>query len=103
VIEGSAFRWCSSLSAICIPPSVVRIYRECFSQCKALLSVAFEPASQLSWIEGSVFSRCPSLSSIRISPSLQPILGEYVALLTMSDPEAGLVATDQPNEADSES
>jgi hypothetical protein len=62
-IEFGAFFDCSSLSAICIPSSVIDLGRHCFGNCLSLSTVTFEAGSKLSKIDKSVFSGCPSLVS----------------------------------------
>lgn len=95
-IGSSAFRQCTSLSAITIPKSVVDINNYAFGHCSSLDSVAvpdsvasigkfaFEYCTKLSSVTlpGSVtaidigaFRRCPNLSSIAIPESVTVING----------------------------
>jgi hypothetical protein len=46
-IHRIAFQWCSSLSSICIPSSVLRIGEGCFARCPALSNLTLESDSRL--------------------------------------------------------
>jgi hypothetical protein len=80
-MEDSAVSSCSSLRSICIPSSVEKLGKDCFSLCESLSTVTFESGSKLSSIEEFAFAYCSSLSSICIPSSLKTILTEYQAFL----------------------
>ena len=70
IIEGRAFRKCSSLSQITIPSSVQTIEGNSFIDCSSLCSVTFENDSQLTKIGVESFKNCTVLSSISIPASV---------------------------------
>jgi hypothetical protein len=77
------FRNCTSLKSICIPSSVLRIARHCFSKWRdpdsstrcpfdlPLQAVIFESGSKLRVIESFAFYGCSRLKSIRLPASLE--------------------------------
>jgi hypothetical protein len=92
-----AFENCPLLESICIPSSVRKLGRHCFSGCQNLSTVSFESGSQLSSAESPLFEQCPSLSAIRIPRSLQHILhGRTCGVrLDMTVPEKSIVSRDK--------
>jgi hypothetical protein len=52
---------------------VTKLCSSCFRDCVSLLSVTFQPDSELSCIEGHAFAGCSALSSISIPASVVDI------------------------------
>jgi hypothetical protein len=69
----SAFEKCSSLKSICIPSTVTVIGRQCFINCKALVSITFESGSRLEEIPEKAFFGCERLRSICIPESVRSL------------------------------
>ena len=70
-IGNSAFKSCTSLSAVTIPSSVTSIDDEAFNQCASLTSVIIP--SGVTSIGNSAFESCTSLTSITIPNSVTSI------------------------------
>jgi hypothetical protein len=95
VIADSAFYSCWHLSAICLPPSVTilgrrafeetalksisipasvqRICQGCFTTCRKLAAVDFDPESRLSVLEAYAFESSSLLTSISIPSAVERI------------------------------
>jgi hypothetical protein len=58
---------------LCIPSSVEKLGKWCFSRCESLSTVTFESSSKFSSIEQSAFGDCSSLSSICIPSSVEKL------------------------------
>ena len=71
IICNHAFFWCSSLSNIVVPNSVISIGDRAFSCCSSLSSIVFPDS--VTDIGNDAFLRCSSLSNIVISDSVTSI------------------------------
>ena len=70
-IGGGAFRWCTSLTSITIPNSVMSIGYSAFGSCTSLTSIAIPDS--VTRIGGYAFEWCTSLTSITIPDSVTEI------------------------------
>jgi hypothetical protein len=70
-----AFRGCSALKCIYLPPSVECISSWCFSQCTNFSHFGFESGSKLTSIHEEAFCHCSALKSIIIPASLSTLSG----------------------------
>jgi len=66
MISKEAFSYCSSLTSITIPNSVITIDREAFSYCSSLTSITIP--NSVTTIDSYVFGNCSSLTSIIVEP-----------------------------------
>ena len=72
-IADNAFEYCSDLTTIFIPNSVINIGVMAFLDCKALTTVTFDQISQLAIIGGWAFYNCTALTDINIPNSVLKI------------------------------
>ncbi|HEX2922288.1 MAG TPA: leucine-rich repeat domain-containing protein [Bacteroidales bacterium] len=73
-IGESAFSWCSGLTSLTLPNSVVTIKDNAFNNCKVLSNVTL--GNSVTTIEKWAFSNCSALASIEIPASITSI-GNY--------------------------
>ena len=65
-IEYNAFSYCSNLTSITIPASVTNIGESAFQECSNMVAVTFKEGIQLKNIGSYTFSHCSELTSITI-------------------------------------